>query len=48
MYLIWPLWLVSLVVWSSQHELSPKGMVCFFVVKAESSLSKNLHLEIYP
>lgn len=38
MYLIWSLWLVSLVVWSSQHEISPKGLVCFFVVKAELSL----------
>lgn len=38
MYLIWPLCLVSLVVWSSQHELSPKGLVRFFVVKVELSL----------
>lgn len=38
MYLIWPLCLVSLVAWSSQHELSPKGLVRFSVVKVELSL----------
>lgn len=37
MYLIWSLWLVSLVVWSSQHVISPKGLG-FFVVKVEFSL----------
>lgn len=43
MYLIWPFWLVSLVIRSSQHEISPKGLLFGFVVKVELCLLTDIY-----